>query len=95
MNTFIETVKSFCPSESAAAYAWGILVRGAEVGWFREADVTELLDMLRSNGDWISEELGFTFSGDQLRVNLLDDDVLCDPADIVAALAALEARMRA
>lgn len=83
------TARSVALAEPAAAHGWGLLVQAIDVGWLDDGDLIELQSHLRDRRDFGVEELLFAHLGDRLRVSFLDDDVECDPADLLAAVSEL------
>lgn len=69
--------------------SWRLVVRGIEYHQLDETDLAQLIDDLRSNRDFIVDELGFEFVGGALRVSLLDERAACSPEVMLAALNSL------
>lgn len=77
---------------SDLTHAWQLLIRGLEVGWLDEDELTALAEHLRAGRDHGVEELLFAHVGGRLRVALLDDRVECEPGAFTALVDALLAR---
>lgn len=73
-----------------------LIARGADVGWIRPPDLPELMDSLRDQHDWRSDEIGFEPQDDRTLVSFLDETVSCPAAallDVLAQLIAAQERL--
>lgn len=82
------------PAGADLTHAWRLLIRGLEVGWLDDDELTALAEHLRAGRDHGVEELLFAHVGGRLRVALLDDHVECEPGAFTALVDALVARGR-
>ncbi|MCB9745293.1 MAG: hypothetical protein H6741_08895 [Alphaproteobacteria bacterium] len=72
--------------------ALALTQQGVEAGHLPEDELDELIDFLSQGLDWLSDEVGFEFLGEQLRVSFLGDNVLVEPEAFLAALKCLRAQ---
>lgn len=90
ITTLNEIAEQIRPPLSELQAAWDLVLRGINAHMLPVEDLPELLRELHAGHDYILDELGFEFLGDQLRVGFLDERVHCRPADMLALLQHLQ-----
>jgi hypothetical protein len=66
--------------------SWELLCRGIEYQILDEDELEELISYLNVKSDYIVDELGFEFLGEQLRVKFLVDETYCMPEMMIVEL---------
>lgn len=85
----LERAREYSPADPEVAACWGLVMKGIEVGWIDQDELTQLVQHLRDCRDFGVDELLFAHVGDRIRVSFLDDRTTCSSDALVTALAHL------
>jgi hypothetical protein len=76
--------------DSNLGACWQLLLNAIDVGWIDTEELVNLMIHLEKTRDLVVEEISFSNLGVELRVAFLDESVVCQTADFLAALRALD-----
>lgn len=90
-DRFVRILEEHEPGKKLG-HAWNLICRAAEIGWIQEEDIEEIIDC---GLDFGVEEfgLGILPPTNEVRVSLLDDDVVISASSLASALGDLQKKL--